>query len=176
MAEADPRLRGWMAAARGGDASAFARVAAVAQDPLYRLALANGLGAVDAAEATQETLARAYEHRRRFRADGDAMPWLYGILMNVVREYRRRRRPRAIDLETLAGAPSEVEAGRERLEALSRALERLPDRQREAVACRYLRGLSVRQTAEAMGCAEGTVKAATSAGLARLRGLMQEHR
>ena len=35
----------------------------------------------------------------------------------------------------------------------------LPDRQREAIVLRFLEELSVEQTAAAMGCAEGTVKA-----------------
>ena len=175
MAEANARLSAWMAAARGGAADAFGRVALAAQDPLYRLALANGLRAGDVREATQEVLARAYEHRERFRPGGDPMAWLFGILMNVVREHRRRRRPVAIDLEALEGHADAAAGLAERLDGLTRALDQLPDRQREAVACRYLRGLSVRQTADAMGCAEGTVKAATSDGLTRLRGLMQAH-
>ena len=54
------------------------------------------------------------------------------------------------------------------------AIQRLPPRQREAVACRYLRQMSIRRTAEAMGCAEGTVKSAVSAALERLRGILQE--
>jgi len=175
MAEAESRLNAWMTAASDGDAAAFGHVASATQDALYRLALANGLRRDDALETTQETLVRAYEHRRRFRSGGDAFAWLCGILMNVVREHRRRRRPMGLDLNSVDVGQEAHADSRDRLAALARALERLPDRQREAIACRYLRGLSVRQTAEAMGCAEGTVKAATSAGLARLRGLMQEH-
>ncbi|MCD6303833.1 MAG: hypothetical protein J7M21_02595, partial [Planctomycetes bacterium] len=45
----------------------------------------------------------------------------------------------------------------------------MPDRQRETIACRYLRQMSVRQTARVMGCAEGTIKAAALAGLKNLR-------
>ncbi len=49
------------------------------------------------------------------------------------------------------------------------ALARLPLRQRAAVVLRYLGGLSVSEVAQAMGCAEGTVKATLHAALQRLR-------
>ena len=49
------------------------------------------------------------------------------------------------------------------------ALARLPLRQRAAVVLRFLGGLSVAEVAEAMGCAEGTVKATLHGALRRLR-------
>jgi RNA polymerase sigma factor (sigma-70 family) len=49
------------------------------------------------------------------------------------------------------------------------ALGRLPSRQREVVVLRYLAGLSTAETAEAMGCAEGTVKASLAKALGALR-------
>lgn len=53
--------------------------------------------------------------------------------------------------------------------AVRDAVSRLPVRQREAVVFRYFGQLSVRETAAAMGCAEGTVRALTSQGIAALR-------
>ena len=67
-----------------------------------------------------------------------------------------------------AGPESDLNAAEE-LALLANALQALPPRQREAVACRYLRRLSVRETATVMGCAQGTVKAAVFAALATLR-------
>lgn len=166
----------WLDEASSGLDAAFERLARAVQDDLYRFALAHGLARDDAAEATQETLLRAYRLRRKWRAGTDAMTWLYGIAMNVVREFgRRNRRGRAspIDLEALCvapgGGPADDDDG---LPALATAIEQLPARQREAVVCRYLRRMSVRETAGAMGCAEGTVKAAVAAALATLRETM----
>ena len=65
-------------------------------------------------------------------------------------------------------------AGPEELRQLREAINRLPPRQRETIACRYLRGMSLRQTAEVMGCAEGTVKSAVSSALERLREILQK--
>ena len=54
------------------------------------------------------------------------------------------------------------------------AVDRLPQRQREAIACRYLRRMSIAETAVAMGCAQGTVKSAVSAALERLREVLED--
>ncbi len=54
--------------------------------------------------------------------------------------------------------------------AVRDAVRQLPDRQRQAIVCRYYVQMTVRETAVAMRCAEGTVRALTSQGLSNLRG------
>jgi RNA polymerase sigma-70 factor (sigma-E family) len=53
--------------------------------------------------------------------------------------------------------------------AVFAALAALPPRTRAAVVLRHLSQLSITETAEALGCSEGTVKSQTARGLARLR-------
>jgi RNA polymerase sigma-70 factor (sigma-E family) len=62
--------------------------------------------------------------------------------------------------------------GEEHREVLA-ALRRLPDRQREAVALRYCLDMPVDQVARAMGVAEGTVKSATSRGIAAITRMLK---
>lgn len=176
MARNPDDMTAWMDRAASGDVGAFARLAEAAQDALYRFALSHGLRVDDAAEATQETLLRAYRKRHVWRPGRNAMSWLYGFAMNVIREFRRRGRrlpPTGLDLAVLADRaatdPSLEPGRREWLGRLARAVANLPDRQREAVTCRHLREMSVAETAAVMGCAEGTVKAAVSAAMAKLR-------
>lgn len=57
---------------------------------------------------------------------------------------------------------------------LRAALARLPVRLRAVLVLRFLEGLSVHETAAALRCPEGTVKAYTSRGLDALRGILTE--
>lgn len=50
----------------------------------------------------------------------------------------------------------------------------LPPRQRAAVVLRFYEDLSVQQTAQILGCTEGTVKSQTSKGIAAMREALQE--
>ncbi len=164
----------WMFQAASGNDAAFGCLAGAVQDTLYSFVLAHGLRRDDAAEATQETLLRAYRMRGQWRQGGDAMTWLYGIAMNVVREFRRKARKTAVQGLDLNGICAGRQLGQEKagplsLQDLQAAIERLPARQQEALVCRYLRRMSVRETAAVMGCAEGTVKAAVAAALQNLR-------
>jgi RNA polymerase sigma-70 factor (sigma-E family) len=61
----------------------------------------------------------------------------------------------------------------DRLE-LKAALGRLPTRLRAVLVLRFLEGLSVHETAAALRCPEGTVKAYTSRGLEALRKVLNE--
>ncbi|HUU23543.1 MAG TPA: sigma-70 family RNA polymerase sigma factor [Phycisphaerae bacterium] len=166
--------------ASSGEDDAFAELAAAMQDDLYRFALAHGLAAPDAAEATQETLLRAYRARKKWQTGADAVSWMFGIAMNVVRELRRKANRQAIrDVgpEVLSGLAADNDRPstdeRMELERVWQAIAALPLRQREAITCRFLRRMSVRDTAGVMGCAEGTVKAAVSAALGNLRKMLK---
>ena len=179
MAQDRTEISRRMDRASRGDDTAFAELAGWVQDDLFRFGLAHGLRRADAAEATQEALMRAYRQRHRWRRGSDAMAWLYGITMNVVREFRRKGRQDAaggLDPDLLSDASrgaDDAGAQAEALRHLAEAVASLPPRQREAVTCRYLRQMSVAETAAAMGCAEGTVKASVSAALRNLRSAIQ---
>lgn len=175
----------WMDRSAGGDTQAFNLLARAAQDELFRLALRRGLSDADAAEAVQETLTRAYQGRDRWRAGADAAAWLCGIAGNVVHELLRRRRraagPAASSMQfdggddatsTLADpsdGAAEIVSRADDAEQLRLAIAALPDRQREAICLRFLQQQSVRETAQTMGCAEGTVKATVFAAMESLR-------
>lgn len=175
--------------AASGDDAAFSTLALDTQDELFHFALAHGLKAADAADVAQETFLRAYKGLASWRKGSDAAGWLYGIAMNVIRESHRRVHRQgsdALELDDLpadsgrpgrSGAPAadvldEVDAAIGR-QALAEAMAQLPPRQHEAVACRYLLGMSLEETAAVMGCAQGTVKAAVFAGLENLRKIMK---
>ena len=177
MTQQRRQLSEWMNRAASGNGEAFGKLATAVQDDLFRFALALRLNRADAAEAAQETLLRAYGKRKTWQFDGNVTAWLFGIAMNVVRElHRKRRGSRMVDLDPAGIAGPSTDGLPDRtagLAELAEALEALPARQREAVACRYLRGMSVKETAAVMSCAEGTVKATLHAAIENLRQRMR---
>jgi len=87
-------------------------------------------------------------------------------LAEVRRIWRRRERPFA-DLPEPA-IEDDTDALAMRAEFLA-ALRKLPPRQRATLVCRFYQDLDIAETAEVLGCSEGTVKSQTARGLTALR-------
>lgn len=160
--------------ARGGDLDAYEQLVRLHQQTAFRTALVLTRNAADAEEAAQDGFVKAWRALARFDPERPFRPWLLAIVANEARNRRRSAgRREALALRVEAGAPVGSPEGdllvAERDAALAAALERLDERDREVVACRYLLELSEAETAAALGCRVGTVKSRLSRALARLR-------
>jgi len=118
----------------------------------------------DAQDVAQEALARAYARWGRVR--DHAVPWVVRVSANLaIGVWRCRGR-------TVPGAGRDSDdhaaAALERV-ALVGALARLPRRQRQVVALRFLADRSEAAVAAELGCSVGTVKQHTHRALAALR-------
>ncbi len=140
----------------------------------------------DAEEVAQDALVRAYEALTGYDATRiralRLRPWLATITINLARNRRRRiadRNP-PVRLEPLVDvgrepsvpghrSPSAIAERREQRGELAAALRTLPGPMRESIVLRHVDGLSVAETATALGRPEGTVKAQVHRGLAMLR-------
>jgi RNA polymerase sigma factor (sigma-70 family) len=124
----------------------------------YRM-LGNRQAAEDVAS---ETMARVL--MRWNRLDRDRLPgWVLRVAANQSIDLMRRKG------RTLEVGVVDLEDSTTLRLALADALQRLPKRQREAVALRYLSDLSEADTAAALGIAPGSVKVHVHRGLASLR-------
>src|SRR4051794_14849129 len=141
-----------------------------------------GGNADEARDAVQETALRFVRDLPRFRGDSSVMTWSMGIAINVTREMRRKMRhveplepekeflgARLAAAGTAALSPEQRASHNESSSRLHASLAELPQRQREALLLRYFEDLSVEDTAAAMGCAVGTVKATVHQALRVLR-------
>jgi len=163
-------------AARRGDRRALSRLLSALQDVWYRFCLSLLHDPDRAADATQETGLRFLKQIAQFRGDSQIQTWSLGIALNVVREIKRRRTTASDEnLGELAAERSSTGSveTKEEADMLQQTLQTLPDRQREAVVLRFFEDLSVEETAAAMGCAEGTVKATVHQALRALREKMK---
>jgi RNA polymerase sigma-70 factor, ECF subfamily len=151
---------GTIQAARSGNRLARASLLRVLQDSWYRMVL-RLLGDADRAkEATQETALRFLKQLPRFEGRSGIRTWSLGIAINVAREMQREKRSdELVDVASAGDGPHEELEQRERAKLVNRILDDLPLRQREAVLLRFFEELSVDETAVAMVCAAGTVKA-----------------
>lgn len=121
-----------------------------------------------AEDLVQEALERVYVRWAKVAA-GNPTAYARKIMVNLHHEgWRKRRR------EVLSHSPPEREAPvrRDGHVDLVRALQRLPERQRECVVLRHYADLSEQQVADTLGVSLGTVKSSTARGLQALRTLM----
>jgi len=146
----------------------------ICRDLFPRLAGAMALYTGDRAlgeELAQEALARLWS-RRQPLPSSEATPWCFRVATNLANSWFRRvavaRRAHA-----RLGAPEASPPGapEDRLAVLE-AVAGLPRRQRQAVVLRYFAGFDTREAAQAMGCAEGTVRALVSQAFDGLRGAL----
>ncbi len=171
-----------IAAARRGNRDAQATLLRWLQDPWYRLCLSLLRDPELARDAVQETGLRFLRQLPGFRGDSQLRTWSLGISINVVRELRRSSRG-ADELtdEAISQTPARQDVtphaaaeAVERRDRLHATLAELPERQREAVVLRYFEDLSTEETAAAMNCAIGTVKATLHQALRSLKEKLKE--
>lgn len=114
-----------------------------------------------------DTMVSAWERIGSLRDPAALRPWLLRIAARHALARRRRTVP---SLTLLAGAAAEIsrEADPEHI-ALAEALDRLPPRQRACLSLHYYAGVSVAETADALGISPNTAKFHLKAGLERLR-------
>lgn len=144
------------------------------QDRLFRVALLIARDRAEAEDAVSEVMASTFRAWQAGRVE--SLP-VYARRAVVNRLTGRHRRRVVADrhLHTRSGddrgAVGMDEHVTERV-MMRRALLRLAPRQRAIVVLRYYAELSVGETAEALGCAEGTVKSQAHDALTRLRELL----
>ncbi len=173
MAEADGQL---IASARQGDRAARERLAREQRREVYRIACAILGDDDDAEDATQEALVRmlrglrGYDQRRDFRA------WLRRIAVNCAINVLRSRMDEAElpDAQPAASNPGGSAQAQGLQRAVRRALAELPERQRVALSLFALGEMDLRATAEAMGCAQGTVKSHLHRARVKLREMLSD--
>ena len=122
-------------------------------------------------DVLQDALVRAWRRRATFDPGrGSARAWLLAVVAGEARRTRVRLRQRVHDIVPVAQSP-DVERDLD----VQRAVESLPRRLRLAVELHYFVGLSVVETAQVMGIAEGTVKSTLHDARERLRPVLHMH-
>jgi RNA polymerase sigma-70 factor (sigma-E family) len=124
-----------------------------------------------AEDLAQEALVRLWERWPTNRRPEHPMAWCYRVAVNLARSAARRRAVEERLLRRVGNEPLDTGRDEPTAQALAvrAAVLELPPRQRQDVVARHYLDLSVKETAQAMGCASGTVTALTSQAVANLR-------
>lgn len=122
----------------------------------------------DAEDAAAEAVARALVAWRRISGQPGTHAWVARVATNVVIDQLRRRRPTT---EWMVKTNDEIEEATMRL-SLVAALKRLPKRQCQVVAMRYLADLDEASVARSLGISVNSVKKHSQRGVSTLRGLL----
>lgn len=153
------------------DAAAFAEFVRARSSSLYGSAYLMVGDRGLAHDLLQEALTKTYVAWPRLREVSNAEAYARKAITTTAISWWRRKswaneRPRDDVPEQRVAEASDDIAMRD---WVWRELQALPPRQRAAIVLRYYQDYTEGQTAEAMGCAVGTVKSQVAAGLRRLR-------
>jgi RNA polymerase sigma factor (sigma-70 family) len=126
----------------------------------------------EAEDVTQEAMLRLWRIAPDWRqGEAKVSTWLYRVVTNLCTDrLRKRQRRRAVTLDEAPEIEDEtagVEAGmieHDRMAALNRALESLPERQRQAVVLRHIEGLTNPEIADIMEIGIEAVESLTARG------------
>jgi len=139
----------------------------------YARALTGNRDAAD--DLVQDTLERALSRSALFRPGGDARPWLFAIMHNIfVNQVRSAAARKTTTLEPGGPEPAMQDSSQDGLAMrdIQRALELVPDEQREVMLLVALEDFSYAEAARVIGVPVGTVMSRLSRGRERLRVLL----
>jgi len=161
-----------MHAYRAGDRDAF-RILFERYSPLLLRTLRRDLDTPQEAEdLVQQTFLQLHRARADFRPGTPFRPWIFTIALNLKRGHFRSRARRRTAMRNLAAEPGpsspDTSASAEAVR-VRRALQELPDGQRDAIVLHWFEGLSFPEIAEIMGVKENALKVRAHRGYARLR-------
>lgn len=157
----------------------------------YRIALLSLSEHADAIDVIQDSMIKLVTHYAE-RPANEWKPLFYRILQNRIRDYQRQYKMRNMlffwrnddkdedltqwpaDEHHTYGKP-EAEINKSEMQSgVLAALQGLPEKQRQCFLLRSWEGMSVSDTAAAMGCSEGTVKTHYFRAVNKLRELLGE--
>jgi RNA polymerase sigma-70 factor (ECF subfamily) len=175
-------------AEQASDSDLLVRIAArdrEAFDVLYRryirsifgLALQRLRDRERAEDATQEMFAAVWRSASSYRPErGPAAPWLYAIARNAIVDRLRSRAETPMEPpDVVSDDPGPADRAEQSYVSwrVHRALEVLPEREREVLELAYWSGLSQSEVASFLDIPLGTVKTRTRSALARLADVLE---
>lgn len=157
---------------RSGDKAELSRLVAEHMEDALRLATRLCGDPHEAEDVLQEALYRAARGWKSFRRESRFRTWLYRIVVNAFRDWRRVQRPAAAlpaDLPEHRGDHVAAMSAKELEGVVARCIARLPPRQKEVVTLRIVEELPTGEVARILETNEANVHATLYAARTRLK-------
>lgn len=155
----------WVEAARGGDGDAFARLIHEHHGRVYAFLRRLSGSEADGVELTQTTFCRAWKSLPGFEGRSSLSSWLHGIAYRTYVDWLRsdRRMESRADawweeIPDRSSRPDVVAEDADAAAAVYAAVDRLEAGLRDTIHLHYYQGLTLEETASALGIATSTVK------------------
>ncbi|WP_292897867.1 MULTISPECIES: sigma-70 family RNA polymerase sigma factor [unclassified Nitratireductor] len=127
-------------------------------------------------DLVQEALVKAWDKQASYQPGTNLKAWLFTILRNEFYSQMRKRKREVEDSDgAITGRLSvhPAQEGSVDLKDFRRALEQLPEDQREAIILIGASGFSYEEAAEICDCAVGTIKSRVSRARTRLQEILK---
>ncbi len=166
-------------------------------DRYHRRAYAVALGTLknpdDAYDIVQDAFIKVHRHLKNFKGTSSFYTWLYRIVMNLCIDHIRKKKRHgatqfdegagAEDLDVLGGGelmptmldgnPGKGVFRRELTEAITAALDELPEHHRAVILLREIEGLSYEEMAETLKVPKGTIMSRLFHARKKLQGMLE---
>jgi RNA polymerase sigma-70 factor (ECF subfamily) len=168
----DPDLIG---RARRGDVEAYNLLISRWEKRVYNYLLRITGEREEALDLSQEVFLKAYQHLRKLEDPARFAPWLFRIAHNEAFSSFRKRKVESDVLAMTEAGGEEIGVERppvfpiELSIAVTTALTRLTEEQRETVVLKIYQGFKFEEIAEILSCPVSTVKSRLYAGLDALK-------
>jgi len=166
----------WMRRLQDGYEEALAHLMARFERPIFSFLCKRLQGETGIAqELTQEVFLKCLQYCHRFENGRPVAAWLFTLAANTATDHLRKKIRELPALEIIdTPDPEQISPWDQldqsrKLDSLRCAMEELTQRQRTIVTAYYIHERPVRNIAEDLGCAEGTVKATLFQSLVKLR-------
>jgi len=181
----DPSDELLLATYRDGDSRAFETLLVRYRGPIFNFLLRSARDRGRAEELYQDVWMKVIERCDEFRGDAKFSTWLYTIVRNLCIDHQRKMKFRghaSLDaphprsgqpigerVSSFGPSTEQLASGGLVRERIARAVEELPEEQREVFLLRQLQGLAFKEISEVVGAPVNTVKSRMRYALERLQ-------
>lgn len=149
---------------QNGDTAAFGEIFERYKQAVYLLAYRVVRNQADADELLQESFIRAYRYLKRYDAKYSFYTWLRTIVINLGRDWLRKRKSQQVKFESFASEQPLITEPEERLgdiaarQILNQAISELSNQQRVCFVLFEVEGLTLEEISVQLHCSVGTIK------------------